>query len=59
MSEWFEPISTPVKRCAVYFVDLFGSFDPYRPGKQFYSHAGTGPPLPGYYQHFWGVNLSC
>ena len=27
MSEWFAPISTPGKRWAVYFVDLFGSID--------------------------------
>ena len=27
MSEWFAPSCTPGKRCAVYFVDLFGSFD--------------------------------
>ena len=27
MSDWFAPISSPGKRCAVYFVDLFGSFD--------------------------------
>ena len=60
MSDWFAPIcSTPGKRCAVYFVDLFGSFDSQRPGKHFYGRVGTGPPLPGYYQHFWGVNLSC
>ena len=30
-----------------------------RPSKQFYSHVETGPPLSGYYQHFWGENLSC
>ena len=29
--------------------------DSYRPGKQFFSHVGTEPPLPGYYQYFWGV----
>ena len=27
MSEWSAPISTPRKRCAAYFVDLFCSFD--------------------------------
>ena len=25
------------------------------PGKQFFSHVGTEPPIPGYYQYFWGV----
>ena len=30
-----------------------------RPGKQFFSHVGTEPPLPGYYQYFWGVNVHC
>ena len=30
-----------------------------QPGKQFFSHVGTEPPLPGYYQYFWGVNLPC
>ena len=25
-----------------------------RPGKQFFSHVGTEPPLPGYYQYFLG-----
>ena len=30
-----------------------------RPGKKFFSHVGTKPPLPGYYQYFWGVNFSC
>ena len=24
----------------------------YIPGKQFFSHVGTEPPLPGYYQYF-------
>ena len=27
-----------------------------RPGKQFFSHVETEPPIPGYYQYFWGVN---
>ena len=26
--------------------------DSERPGKQFFSHVGTEPPLPGYYQYF-------
>ena len=26
---------------------------------QFFSHVGTKPPLPGYYQYFWEVNVSC
>ena len=25
-----------------------------RPGQQFFSHVGTEPPLPGYYQYFLG-----
>ena len=27
--------------------------------KQFFSHVGTEPLLPGYYQYFWEVNESC
>ena len=27
-----------------------------RPGKQFFSHVETEPPIPGYYQYLWGVN---
>ena len=34
-------------------------FDTYCPGKQFFSHVGMEPSLPGYYQYFWGVNMSC
>ena len=30
-----------------------------RPGKQFFSHVETEPPIPGFYQYFWGVNVSC
>ena len=30
-----------------------------RPGKQFFSHVEMEPPIPGYYQYFWGVNVSC
>ena len=26
--------------------------DSKRPGEQFFSHVGTKPPLPGYYQYF-------
>ena len=29
------------------------------PSKQFFSHVGTEPPLPGYYQYFWGLNVPC
>ena len=29
-------------------------FDALRPGQQFFSHVGTEPPLPGYYQYFVG-----
>ena len=25
-----------------------------RPSQQFFSHVGTEPPLPGYYQYFLG-----
>ena len=35
---------------------LHGSLGNLRcPGKQFFSHVGTEPPLPGYYQYFRGV----
>ena len=30
-----------------------------RPSKQFFSHVETEQPIPGYYQYFWGVNVSC
>ena len=30
-----------------------------RPGKQFFSHVEMEPPIPGYYQYFWGVIVSC
>ena len=29
------------------------------PVNNFFSHAETEPPLPSYYQYFWGVNMSC
>ena len=29
-----------------------------RPSQQSFSHVGTEPPLPGYYQYFLGVNVS-
>ena len=29
------------------------------PSKQFFSQVGTEPLLPGYYQYFWEVNVSC
>ena len=38
---------------------LFVWFDALRPGKPLYSHVGKEPPLPGYFQYFWGVNMSC
>ena len=28
-----------------------------RPGKQFFSHVETEPPIPGYYQYFLGSKL--
>ena len=47
----------------------FGLFDAKRHCKQFFSHIGTEPPLPGYYQYFFlggggggggvNVNMSC
>ena len=33
------------------FVCLFKAL---RPSQQFFSHVGTEPPLPGYYQYFLG-----
>ena len=31
-----------------------------RPSQQVFSNVGTEPPLPGYYQYFFGeVNVSC
>ena len=33
--------------------------DSYRQGKHFLSHVGTEPPLPGYYEYLWGVNVPC
>ena len=42
------------------FINLFDCFiSVLRPGKKLFSHVGTKPPLPGYYQYFWGVNFSC
>ena len=38
---------------------LFGLMLNERHGKQFFSHGDTELPLSGYYQYFWGVNLSC
>ena len=29
-----------------------------RPGKQFFSHVETEPPIPEYYQYFWGASCS-
>ena len=33
---------------------LFVWVEALRPSQQFFSHVGTEPPLPGYYQYFWG-----
>ena len=35
-------------------VDLFVWVEALRPSQQFFSHVGTEPPLPGYYQYFLG-----
>ena len=32
----------------------FVCVDALRPSQQFFSHVGTEPPLPGYYQYFSG-----
>ena len=37
----------------------FVCFFAYRPCKHIFSHVGTEPTLPGNYQYFWGVNVSC
>ena len=44
----------------LFFINLFDCFiSVLRPGKKFFRHVGTKPPLPGYYHYFWGVNFSC
>ena len=35
--------------------ELFFGFLLKRPGKQFFSHVGTEPLLPGYFPVLWGV----
>ena len=37
---------------------LVGWVNALRPGQQFFSHVWMEPPLPGYKQYFWGVNMS-
>ena len=36
------------------FVCLFVWVEALHPSQQFFSHVGTEPPLPGYYQYFLG-----
>ena len=36
-------------------VMLFVCVEALPPSQQFFSHVGTEPPLPGYYQYFGGV----
>ena len=38
---------------------LFGFVEAKRPSKKIFSHVGTEPPLPVYFQYFWEVNVSC
>ena len=39
--------------------DLFVWIEALRPSQQFFSHVRMEPPLPGYYQYFFGeVNVS-
>ena len=42
------------KRCLVGWL-----IDSQHPGKQYFSHVGTEPPLPVYNQYLWGVNVPC
>ena len=39
---------------SVLFVCLFVWVDALRASQQFFSHVGTEPPLPGYFQYFFG-----
>ena len=53
-------IYTEVCQKIYFFINLFDCFiSVLRPGKKFFCHVGTKPPLPGYYQYFWGENISC
>ena len=36
------------------FTGVFVCVNASRPRQQFFSHVGTEPPLPGYYQYFSG-----
>ena len=38
---------------------LFVWVEALHPSQQLFSHVGTKPPLPGYYQYFLEVNVSC
>ena len=40
--------------CSKHILFLFVSVEALRPNQQFFSHVGTEPPLPGYYQYFLG-----
>ena len=42
-----------IKMRRVFNVDLVW-VEALRPSQQFFSHVGTEPPLPGYYQYFLG-----
>ena len=44
---------------ALVIVVLFVYVDAVRPSQQFFRNVGTEPPLPGIYQYFWEVNVSC
>ena len=52
-------IDHKIKTCYNPLVDAFVLIVVLRPGKQFFSHVETEPHIPGYYQYFWGVNVSC
>ena len=62
-------MKTDVVFFCVFFVCVFffflgggGGGEALCPSQQFFSHVGTEPPLPGYYQYFlafWEVNVSC
>ena len=39
---------------SVYRKFCFVWVDTFRPSQHFFSHVGTEPPLPGYYQYFFG-----
>ena len=44
-----------LKKGADQLLSLFVFVEAKHPSQQFFSHVGTEPPLPGYYQYFWGV----